>query len=340
METFVGILACMFIALLPTTLCSLLVWWADRYERESWWLMTVAFLWGSLPAAAFSGVAQSIARLGYVVWAPEEAVFWLLVVWAPLTEELFKALAVWGLFVFYRTQFDGILDGLIYGLLIGFGFSMTEDFIYYSRALFERGVVDVAVLAVVRGILFAANHSVYTGLVGLGFGLATLSKTNAGRAGWPLLGLIAAVTLHSAHNLCALVGSADGSPPWFRVLSFLWSVSLAVSWMLAIAVVVRIAWYHQVRIIKRELDPEIGKILTLEELNSICKRWSFPVTPTSQVASRRRRLVQLALRRNRLRLTGVEREPELAKLTASEYRDLLEQFPSPPSPRSDLPNCY
>jgi RsiW-degrading membrane proteinase PrsW (M82 family) len=328
MEIIVGILACAFIALLPTTMCSLLVWWADRYERESWWLMIVAFLWGSLPAIAFASIVQAVASVVHILWSPSEASFWLLAVWAPLTEEIFKGLAVWGLFVFYRTQFDGVLDGLIYGLLVGFGFSMTEDFIYYSAALLHGGVIDMAVLAVVRGILFATNHSVYTGLVGLGFGLSTLSKTNLERVGWPLLGLMAAIAFHSIHNIGSLVGSAPESPSWLRLSAFLWTALMAISWMLVIVVIVRLAWYHQVRIIRQELSSEVGKILTSQELEGICQRWSFPVYPTAHIATRRRRLVQMALRRHRLRLAGASRELELKRLMELEYQYLSNQFES------------
>ena len=47
-------------ALIPTISYVLFVWWLDRYEKEPFWLLALAFLWGAIPAALVSIVLEII----------------------------------------------------------------------------------------------------------------------------------------------------------------------------------------------------------------------------------------------------------------------------------------
>ena len=121
MTTLFAILA----AAIPTAIYGMLVWWLDRYEKEPPWLIAAAFLWGSLPAIGLAllfelGLQIPLARSPI---GPDLAAWGL----APLVEEPVKALALVGLFLLARREFDGPLDGIVYGSLVGFGFSMTEN---------------------------------------------------------------------------------------------------------------------------------------------------------------------------------------------------------------------
>ncbi len=70
-----------------------------------------------------------------------------------------------------RHEFDGVLDGLIYGVLIGFGFAMTENFFYFIGAFDEGGFVNLTAVIILRSVVFGLNHAFYTSLTGIGFGL-------------------------------------------------------------------------------------------------------------------------------------------------------------------------
>ncbi len=50
MDLFGVILLASALALVPTLVYALLVWWLDRYEKEPLPLLVVAFLWGAVPA--------------------------------------------------------------------------------------------------------------------------------------------------------------------------------------------------------------------------------------------------------------------------------------------------
>src|SRR5262245_14393155 len=154
MSTLTAILA----TAIPTAIYSLLLWWLDRYEKEPLSLILIAFLWGALPAIALALLFE------LVLAAPLERspigpgiVTWGL---APLVEEPIKALALVGLYRFARYEFDGPLDGIVYGALVGFGFSMTENLLFFLR------YTDLDQLFWVRSVLFGMDHAFFTSLVG------------------------------------------------------------------------------------------------------------------------------------------------------------------------------
>ena len=146
-----------------------LPWVIDRFDPEPWWCLALALLWGGVAAAGFSGlintgaveVAQAIAggsqkdaaAVGEVIGA---------CVSAPLVEEFWKGLAVFGVFFFLRKEFDGVVDGIIYGTFAALGFAATENVIYYSRAQLtdtlghHEGVL--ATTFVLRGVLSPWGH--------------------------------------------------------------------------------------------------------------------------------------------------------------------------------------
>ena len=125
--------------ILPTALYVLVFYWADRYEREPLWLLAVAFVWGALPAATVSLLGETALEMSFVR-APNAVANNLLqaVVVAPVVEELAKGLVLIAIYGLLHREFDGLLDGLTYGALVGFGFAMTENFLSFHRRVSKR----------------------------------------------------------------------------------------------------------------------------------------------------------------------------------------------------------
>jgi RsiW-degrading membrane proteinase PrsW (M82 family) len=302
------------------------MWWADRYEREPLWLLTVAFLWGAVPAIIFTVITGLF--IGGSLEEGSTSIFYYCIE-APIVEEFVKGLAVLGLFVFHRKQFDGVLDGLVYGALVGFGFSMTEDFLYYVSALSEGGLAGLLPVMVLRGVFFALNHSVYTGLLGIGFGLASVSRSGFKRAMWPILGFAAAVICHSLHNLGAFLLAAYGESEQaaLGVLGLLLSLIFAALGLVLIVSVVIGAWFCQRRIIKEELTGLVGNLLTEQEFKELSTEWTQPVVCGKPATLRKRKLVQLALRQHRLKSAGSSNEQDLVAETGRLYHELQQSLP-------------
>lgn len=189
------------IAALPVPVYLTLVLWLDRYEAEPAWLLATSFFWGALVAVFIAIVVNSLGV--YLVqgrFGEDAGNFYGMVVSAPLVEETAKALALFGLFLWKRDEFDGVLDGIIYAAMVGLGFAMTENIKYYGEAVNAQNAVGVFV---VRGLFSPFAHPLFTSMTGIGLGLAAHSRGRAAKLVLPPLGLALAVALHAAWNASA-----------------------------------------------------------------------------------------------------------------------------------------
>lgn len=227
-------------AAVPTVIYSLLLWWLDRYEKEPLSLILIAFFWGAIPAIALAVLFELVLAVP-VEQSPlgPNATSWGL---APVIEELLKAAALAGLFVWARNEFDGPLDGIVYGSLVGFGFSMTENLLYFLA------YPAAGNLFWVRGVLFGLNHAFFTSMVGLAFGAVRYRSTPLMQAMALLAGLTLAISFHAAHNFLTTSFQTAG-------LVSSWLVqSSGVLVVLAIAV---LTWRHERRWLRDELGEEV-----------------------------------------------------------------------------------
>ena len=183
-------------------------WIIDRFDPEPWWCLALTLAWGGVAAAGFSGLinteavvaAQTMAGGGKNGIAFGEVVG--ACVSAPLVEEFWKGLAVFGIFFFLRREFDGVVDGIIYGTFAALGFAATENVMYYARAglsevlSHQQGALTTTFL--LRGVLSPWGHPLYTSMTGIGFGIAR--ETEKAWLRWlaPLLGYMFAVFLHGS----------------------------------------------------------------------------------------------------------------------------------------------
>jgi RsiW-degrading membrane proteinase PrsW (M82 family) len=201
-------------ALLPTLVYAFLVLSLDRYEREPWRNLLGAFAWGAVIATLFSILLSGIAN-GVLTSAlgVEAGGTLTLTIGAPLIEESLKGLALLGLLLLYRDEFDGVLDGLIYGALIGLGFAMTENILYLGQAYIHSGLGGLGQLFIAREIFGGLGHALYTGTIGAAVGWA---RARYGRGALrfivPVIGWALAVAQHSLWNLGATTLTSFGGP--------------------------------------------------------------------------------------------------------------------------------
>ena len=194
------ILSAIIAGIVPMIIYPLFVYWMDRYEKEPLPLLGAAFLWGFLPAALLSLIAQLFVDIPLLALSGSDvlAEFVGSSFIAPITEEGFKGLAVLGIYLIWRHEFDGVFDGIIYGSLVGFGFAAIENILYFGFNSASTG--DLLALIFLRAFLFGLNHALYTSLTGIGLGVARHARARLVQFGAPLAGLLGAVLVHSLHN--------------------------------------------------------------------------------------------------------------------------------------------
>ncbi len=141
----------------------------DKYEPEALSRILFAFLLGVLsviPALIGEILIALIGgalTFGLLATEPILAIFI-----APPVEELSKAMMV--IYLSKHRDFDGPLDGLIYGAMVGSGFAMAENVFYGLGAFFELDINTALGLTLIRGITQILGHPLYTGLIGIGIG--------------------------------------------------------------------------------------------------------------------------------------------------------------------------
>jgi RsiW-degrading membrane proteinase PrsW (M82 family) len=209
----VGLLLSIVLGIVPMVIFSALITVFDRYEKEPLWLMIGVFAWGAIVAAGVSLLLNTLFGLGVAALTGSAAAadVGAAVISAPLVEETAKGLAVLIVFVYFRHEFDSILDGIIYGSLVGYGFAATENINYIFNGFAASGLEGLVALSMVRIGLIPFLHGFLTSLTGIGFAVGRLNK-GVLRFGAPALGYGTAVFAHALHNLLAsspaLIGEA------------------------------------------------------------------------------------------------------------------------------------
>lgn len=218
----------------------------DRHEKEPWRLMAFVFGWGAVPAVLLALFGEVSVQAPLARYVSGEAFGVLFVsVAAPIIEELAKAVPLVFVYWFYRYEFDGLLDGLLYGSLAGFGFAMTENVFYFFRSFAHDQALGWQVV-VLRTIVFGINHALYCSCLGLGLAIARYARTRAIQIAAPLLGLAVGIALHMFHNYSVVT-----SGTYFPALLTNWTGALL--WLLLIAAALR----QEGRWIREELAEEV-----------------------------------------------------------------------------------
>jgi RsiW-degrading membrane proteinase PrsW (M82 family)/pSer/pThr/pTyr-binding forkhead associated (FHA) protein len=201
-----SIVAALTIPLIPALVINMLVSFIDRYEREPWFLRLAAFLWGAIiaiPPALF--IETRVISLMQPIWGQNDLLFSIFKgLNAGITEESVKGLGLLLLFVVLRDEFDNVTDGIVYGALIGAGFAMVENFVYF--ALYSRGFL--AFLIVGRVVLGWLSHSTFTICFGAALGYMRHTRVRWRQILIPLLGYLVAVGLHSVFDFVDFYANA------------------------------------------------------------------------------------------------------------------------------------
>jgi RsiW-degrading membrane proteinase PrsW (M82 family) len=243
-------------ALLPTIVYVSLAWWLDRYEKEPFWLLALAFLWGAVPAAILSIALELLLDIPiYAIGGDGLAANLVSVsLSAPIVEESCKGLALVGLALLFHREFDSIVDGIVYGAMIGFGFAMTENFAaYFIPILSKEGIAAGLVNVFLRTVVFGVNHGFWTAVTGVAVAYARLSPDWGRRLMFPVVGWSAAVIFHGIHNAGATLAE--------QTLCLSLGFSLVVDWggVLILLVVAALALRKESSWIRQGLAEEVRR---------------------------------------------------------------------------------
>ncbi len=243
MNDVLGFALCVVLGFAPMFLLAGIIYWLDRYEKEPKLLLVGVFGWGAVVAVIGALALQIFLGQGVLLLTGSE-VFEEIAgasLFAPVTEEVLKGMAVFLVFLMFRNEFDSILDGIVYAAIAALGFAATEDVLYYFSSFSEAGITGLIGLVFLRFVIFGWQHAFFTAFTGIGLAIARLNKNQAVKVIAPLAGLFIAVFTHSLHNslltmlnnLLGLVTAAFIAwTGWlFMFLFIVWLIYREKSWL-------------------------------------------------------------------------------------------------------------
>jgi RsiW-degrading membrane proteinase PrsW (M82 family) len=341
---FSTLLACVPVAIL---------WFLDRRERETPWLFAAAFLWGGCIAtglalpfnnAVFQLVDAWLAQYPSiaVMLGPDAPLMIVAPLSAPIVEEIAKALGVVLLFWLLRPEFDNMRDGLVYGALIGLGFTWFETALYVTKLYAKFGEPAFGLQLGMRYALFGlGGHAMFTAIFGASLGLALQTQRTWLKIVSPIVGLLLAMSAHLLNNLlplyAALTRVSAGKPPpdtsklpdigflqAFMVGSAM-QLTLFVPFLALMALAIWRSGVWERRVIREELATEDTDIVTENEYGAIVEDRmlrtrridrAHPATSAALVNAQH----ELAFRKRRVRDEGGN--PDADRLVAGWREDI------------------
>jgi RsiW-degrading membrane proteinase PrsW (M82 family) len=226
--------------------------WLDQYEREPRAMVIGAFLWGLLVVPLFAGLGNDAWGVVITkVFGGEFSYDWSAAMTAPVVEEIYKYLGIVVLYLIARLEFDDLLDGFVYGALIGLGFAVSEDIFYF---IFQFGgdiasVIEGFYLRVIASGLY--GHVTFTGISCIG-----LAYFVTRRGEQPLLRrvLVAAALLQTA-----MAAHFVWNSPFLGTLPIIeYGLVKGLPFLIGLIVLVILARRREHATLGSLLEPEIG----------------------------------------------------------------------------------
>ena len=209
--------------------------------------MVTALIWGGVVATGLAIYANDAWTSVVGKLAPAIALDWSPAIVAPPVEETLKLMGVVLLFLIVPEEFDGALDGFVYGAMVGLGFTVVEDTMYFLMPVFSSGVdktgpvFDTFFLRVIGGGLY--GHVLFAGLTGLGFAYfatsrAAFSRRMAGFAAC-FAAALAAHAFWDAPLLNDVLANGGAAPTQTQII--LWSTLKGLPFLVLLGVLVVVA---------------------------------------------------------------------------------------------------
>src|SRR4051812_18657359 len=268
-----GLILSVIAASVPALVYAGIVLRLDRYETEPLRAVLACFAWGAVGAILFSLIGGFLFQLAIEeALGADAAAAASVVIGAPLIEESFKGIAVLAVLVFARDEIDSTLDGLVYGALIGVGFAMTENILYFGQAYLEGGLGEFGTLVLSRAVLGGFGHPAYTAITGAAIGWSR-GRYGRGiaRVIVPILGWALAVTLHFVWNGGLVLTSvlADQDAGLLKLVAVQTAIVIVPA-VLVLYTIARMSARHELQILREELPAEVERgTITQEEYVAI-----------------------------------------------------------------------
>jgi RsiW-degrading membrane proteinase PrsW (M82 family) len=273
---------------IPTYLYMRIINGIDRYEKEPTRYLLGAFLWGAIPAIIVGILIELVLDIPVALVLGENTLGGQMITTAlipPVVEEILKAGAVAIIYLWRRHEFDGWVDGLVYGAMAGFGFAYVENVFYL---LGTGNWSEWLSLFLLRVIVFGLMHGFWTSLTGIGFGVARNSTSRVYKFLAVTIGLSGAIASHMGHNGALVLSSqSDGGTILVALLNYGALVVLLICLRL-------VAARRDRNTLRTYLRDEVPGILSPEAYADLCSTKTHALARLQLSPRQQRNFVQIA----------------------------------------------
>ena len=190
----------------------------DKYEKEPERLIYLAFSAG-IVATVPSVLLEMPLQMRIPSHPPLLGDLFLSFLWVGMVEESFKFLAV-RLTVYRSSQFNEVMDGMIYMISAALGFAATENVGYMLGFGFSVGFL--------RAILSYLGHVSFSAILGYYMAKAKFER----KRDWLWVGFILAVCLHWLYDAFLVAGTVKPSVVFLLLGLTVWVFGLIFTFIL------------------------------------------------------------------------------------------------------------
>jgi|GEM_PF-2521713 len=274
-------------ALLPTLVYLFLVWKTDKFEKEPLIPVLKTFLTSSTLCAVAAYALNSLFVHILMLFTDNKNIMDIssALAGAPVIEETVKGALL--LTVFLSSRFDDAVDGIVYGAAAGFGFSATENFLYFLS--YGKDPISWASIVITRSVFSTVMHGTASAALGAFLGY---SKFRSGAIKYILIptGFFIAIIIHFTWNISVSYDFLQG-------MGFIF-ISIAVSLL--------ITYYrHSLKTEKQIIEDEIKKeieegIIPAEHFGFLisAKTGNFSNMKIKDIKEYKKSVIRLAFRKS------------------------------------------
>lgn len=202
----------LLLAILPVIVLALYIYKKDKYEKEPFSMLLLAFFLGIL------AIPIDLVVVGVInMVIPGGTVFYSAFFEAGIPEEFCK----WMLFmlvIWKNKHFNEFFDGIVYACFIGLGFACIENIMYVFNTESLASAVHVGVM---RALLSVPGHFLFAVIMGYFLGMAKFNPQKRGK--YLLLSYACPVLAHGLFDYLLMLSSAfsENNLEWMGTLLLL-----------------------------------------------------------------------------------------------------------------------
>ena len=205
-------------------------WIREDSHPEPKWLISVTFLGGFLAVIASIFAERYVAGFNF-----ETGMQYTL--WAGV-EELFKFVAV--AIIALNSDFnDEPIDAMVYCVVVALGFAALENAFFLFQPIMGGAIAESIVTGNMRFIGATLVHLVSSASIGFALGYV-FYKGYFAKIVATIVGLVTAITLHSAFNLSIINGTTSDT---LKTFAWIWG-----------AVVLLIILFEEIKVVKPQVS--------------------------------------------------------------------------------------